>query len=121
MMNTELLFLAEGAFLIGGIMLRKQFLKSKPVCKVTFKIPADIAKDVQGVHLVGDFNDWKESATPMTRLKTTGEYAVTLELACGHDYQYRYLFNDGSWHNDEQADRYNWCSFANCENSVVSV
>ena len=35
--------------------IKKQFLKSKPVCKVTFSLPAEEAKKVS---VVGSFNEW---------------------------------------------------------------
>ena len=47
--------------------LTKKFLKSKPVCKVGFRLPADAANGVSKVHLVGEFNDWKIGATPIAQ------------------------------------------------------
>ena len=35
--------------------IKKQYLKSKPVCKVTFSVPA---KEATKVAVVGDFNEW---------------------------------------------------------------
>jgi len=46
--------------------IKKQFLKSKPVCKVTFSIQAENAENVA---VVGSFNDWSETATPLKKLK----------------------------------------------------
>src|SRR5690606_25241620 len=48
-----------------AIMVKKQQLKSKPVCKVTFYSPAQI--EAETVHLVGDFNGWSETETEMKR------------------------------------------------------
>ena len=36
-------------------MLKKQHLKSRPVCKVTFTLPKDV--DADSACLVGEFND----------------------------------------------------------------
>ena len=35
--------------------IKKQFMKAKPVCKVTFSIEA---KDAKFAAVVGDFNNW---------------------------------------------------------------
>lgn len=71
---------------------------------VTFEYPA--AARAVSVHLVGDFNRWDEQATAMQRDSRTGVWRVRLELDKGRDYQFRYLVDGGSWHNDWHADRY---------------
>ena len=38
--------------------VKKQFIKTKPVCKVTFTIDA---KDATSASVVGDFNNWNQS------------------------------------------------------------
>ena len=38
--------------------LKKQFLKSKPVCKVTFSLTNEEALNGEKVQLLGDFNNW---------------------------------------------------------------
>lgn len=70
--------------------------------RVTFSMPAGIWADT--IHLVGDFNGWNKTATPL-RL---GEHSwcVSLELEAGRCYQYRYLVNGTDWYNDWRADRY---------------
>lgn len=95
-------------------MLKKQYLKSKPVCKVTFEVPKD-AGGSSGF-LVGEFNGWDESATPLTALKD-GRLKVVVELEPSREYQYRYIV-DGNWRNDEAADKYVPNEFGE-ENSVV--
>ena len=84
-------------------MLKKQFLKSKPEVKVTFSLPAAVQGET--VFLVGDFNSWNESETPMKKQKD-GSFSVTLNLAKGKEYQFRYLVNGTEWHNDWEADKY---------------
>ncbi len=98
-------------------MLKKQFLKSKPVCKVTFYAPDSLQADT--VHLVGDFNNWSETDTPMKQLKD-GRFSVTLDLETGREYQFRYLVNGTEWHNDWEADKYVPNPFIG-DNSVVST
>lgn len=100
--------------------LKKQLLKSKPVCKVTFKLSKEAADGGQSACLVGDFNDWDKSATPMKALKTGG-FSVTVDLETGRDYQFRYLVDGARWENDDEADRYEFSPFAGSENSVVEV
>lgn len=96
-------------------MLKKQHLKTKPICKVTFYTPAAI--EAESVYLVGDFNQWDETATPMEMLKD-GRFKVTLELEAGKEYQFRYLVDKSEWHNDWEADKYVPNPFSG-DNSVV--
>jgi 1,4-alpha-glucan branching enzyme len=98
-------------------MLKKQTLKTKPVCKVTFSLPAQVQGDT--VFLVGDFNGWQEDSTPMKRNKD-GSFSATLELEQGKEYQFRYLVNGSEWHNDWEADRYVPNPFSG-DNSVVTT
>jgi 1,4-alpha-glucan branching enzyme len=87
-------------------MLKKKYLKTKPVCEVTFQLPDGILEDaaVTKVCLVGDFNDWDETANPMRKIK--GVWKTTLKLEQEQEYQYRFLVNDAEWHNDWEADKY---------------
>ncbi|MEM9951473.1 MAG: isoamylase early set domain-containing protein [Chloroflexota bacterium] len=96
-------------------MLKKQYLKTKDSCKVTFYTPAAI--EAETIFLVGDFNDWDESATPMEKLKD-GRFKVTLDLDKDAEYQFRYLVNGAEWHNDWEADKYVPNPFSG-DNSVV--
>lgn len=70
---------------------RKQYLKSRPVCRVTFRLPKKAAPDAKGVTIVGDFNNWDKALTPMKRLKN-GDFTVTLELEKGREYRFRHLY-----------------------------
>ena len=96
-------------------MLKRQYLKNKSICKVTFYTPDDIK--AQLVNLVGDFNAWDEKATPMEKLKD-GRFKVVLELAAPAEYQFRYLVNRAEWLNDWEADRYVPNPFSG-DNSVI--
>lgn len=98
-------------------MLKKQHLKSKPVCKVTFYSPAEV--EAETVNLVGDFNKWSETETEMKKLKD-GRFSVQLELEAGKEYQFRYLVNGKDWHNDWEADKYVPNPFSG-DNSVVTT
>lgn len=99
-------------------MLKKQSLKSKPICKVTFTLPEAIKAET--AYLVGDFNNWDEKATPMKLVKKNGQFNITLELETGREYQFRYLVNGTEWHNDWHADKYVPNPFSG-DNSVVTT
>lgn len=99
--------------------LKKQFLKSKPVCKISFRLDATGASGAKKAQLLGDFNNWDKSAEPMTRLKSN-DFTTTLELETGKEYQFRYLIDGSVWKNDDQADYYVSNAFGE-ENSVVST
>ena len=96
--------------------IKKQFLKSKPVCKVTFTVPAEEANSVS---VVGDFNEWNTEATELTKLKN-GTFKGTLDLETANSYEFRYVI-DGTYVNDEQADAYAWNDFAAAENGVLNL
>lgn len=98
----------------------KKYLKSKPVCKVTFKVSPEEAASAESAYLVGEFNDWNTDASPMKKLKN-GTFTLTLDLETDREYQFRYLFDEETWENDWEADKYVPNPFGNCENSVVVV
>jgi 1,4-alpha-glucan branching enzyme len=100
--------------------LKKQYLKSAPVCKVTFRLPPAAAGSASKVTIVGDFNGWDRYAIPMKKQKD-GTFSVTLKLEPNHEYQYRYLIDESTWENDWAADKYVPSPFGNAENSVVVV
>jgi len=101
------------------IGIEKQYLKSKPVCKVTFRLPKEAAPEAQNVTIVGEFNNWDINATPMKKLKN-GDFAVTLELPANKEYRFRYLIDSNRWENDWHADKYIPNPYG-CDDSVVVV
>lgn len=96
--------------------IKKQYLKSKPVCKVTFTVPAEEAKKVA---VVGDFNNWNPKGSTLRKLKN-GTFKGTFELPKENSYEFRYLV-DGSYINDAEADRFQWNDYAGTENAVLEV
>lgn len=96
--------------------ITKQFLKTKPVCKVTFTVPAEEAKKVS---VVGDFNKWSAKANPLKKLKN-GTFKGTVDVEKDNSYEFRYLV-DGSYVNETEADAYRWNEFAAAENCVLEV
>ena len=100
--------------------IKKQFLKRKPVCKVTFRIPEEIGNSATTAHVVGEFNNWNPSSTPMTKLKS-GVFTATVDLAKGREYQFRYLLDEKNWENDGDADKFVPTPFGDSANSVITV
>ena len=98
--------------------ISKQYLKSRPVCKVSFKISEAVGNHVNTAHIVGEFNDWSTTATPMKRLKS-GAFSATLDLETGRSYQFRYLLGNSQWENDADADGQRPTPFGDCQNSVI--
>ncbi len=99
---------------------QKQYLKSKPVCKVTFKLSKDEAKNAQKVCIVGDFNDWDMAKTPMKKLKN-GSFSTIVSLPKDAKYQFRYLLDDDQCENDWNADAYITSPMSFEDNSVLAV
>lgn len=96
--------------------IKKQYLKSKPICKVTFSIPANEAKEVS---VVGDFNGWNSKAAQLRKLKN-GMFKRVIDLEKDHRYEFRYIV-DGKYVNDDQADSYVWNEYAAADNSVLEI
>ncbi|PTX44331.1 AMP-activated protein kinase-like protein [Christiangramia gaetbulicola] len=94
--------------------ITKQYLKSKPECKITFCVPA---KDASKVEVAGDFNDWNSEALKKYK---NGNFKAQLNLPVDHKYEFKYII-DGKWENEVEADGYQWNDFAAAENSVLEV
>ncbi len=73
--------------------------------------------EAESVALVGDFNGWSDTATPMKKNKS-GVWKVDLALEEG-EYQFRYLVNQSEWYNDEDVSAVP--NIFGSENSVVKV
>jgi len=95
--------------------LKKSYVKSKNICRVTFSIPSDAG--AQEIFLVGDFNAWDCAATPMKKGKQA--FSATLDLETGREYEFRYLLDGRQWQNDDAADKYHGTPFPDAQNSVV--
>jgi 1,4-alpha-glucan branching enzyme len=102
------------------VAYKKQYLKTRPVCKVSFRLSKAATGSAKNVNIVGEFNGWNIYATPMRRLKSGG-FTITIDLNINKEYQYRYLIDDMIWENDWQADKYVSSPYGDCENSVVVV
>lgn len=94
--------------------IAKQYLRSKPICKVTFTVPAEEAKEVA---VVGDFNNWSPEGSDLKKLKN-GSFKGTFELPKESTYEFKYLI-DGDYVNETEADGYQWNDYAGTENAVL--
>ena len=99
--------------------LKKQYLKTKTVCNVTFTLPKELAGSAGKVNLVGEFNNWDTQSLPMKKLKN-GDFSVSLELEKLKEYQFKYLVDGKEWLNDIEADKFVQNEFQS-ENSVIMV
>ena len=97
--------------------INKQYLKSKPECKVTFTLTASDAKEVL---VAGDFTDWKPKNSLALKKLKNGNFKGAVTLPKDNSYEFKY-FIDGSWVNDEDADAYKWNEYAASENGVLTV
>ncbi len=100
--------------------IKKQYLKKKPVCKVTFRLPQKKTDAAESIHVVGDFNNWDTKATPMKKLKN-GYFTATVDLDLYKEYQFRYLKDTSQWGNDTEADKHVPTPFGDSENSVIII
>ncbi|MBT3177697.1 MAG: glycoside hydrolase [Desulfobacula sp.] len=98
--------------------IKKQYLKTKSLCRVTFRVPKEANGSAQKIHVVGEFNKWNKDANPMKSYKN-GAFAATIDLDLNKKYQFKYLIDEKDWKNDQDADTYIHCPYGNCDNSVV--
>lgn len=82
--------------------------------RIVFELPSCLWAD--RIFLVGDFNAWQETTTPMQQDRD-GVWRATVDLPKGSTCQFRYLI-DGQWKTDYHADGFAESGFG-AENSVV--
>jgi hypothetical protein len=104
----------------GEMAVKKQYFKTKPYCRVTFRLEKKKASGAHNVALAGDFNAWQAGRTPMKSLKS-GDFTASLNLPKGREYQYRFVIDGDRWVTDEMADKHIYCDFAQAQNAVVVV
>jgi 1,4-alpha-glucan branching enzyme len=84
--------------------------------KLTFVLP-DKALDGKAV-VVGDFNGWDPSATP---LRKRGEQrSATVTVDAGRRYSFRYYSERDGWFNDDAAHDYERNEFGD-DNCVIDL
>ena len=96
--------------------IKKQFIKTKSVCKVTFTLSADTANEVA---VVGDFNNWNLTQGLLTKQKN-GTFKGLFEIPKESSYEFKYVV-DGAFVNEPDADGVVWNDYAGSENSVLAL
>jgi 1,4-alpha-glucan branching enzyme len=99
-------------------MIKQEAIPASDRVLVTFEYAAAVR--AASVHLVGDFNDWNETSLPLKFNARRSVWTVQIELERERDYQFRYLVDGASWHNDWHASRY-VPNIYDSDNSVVST
>lgn len=100
-------------------MLKKEYSKSKPVCKVTFSLPQEAVQNATTVKVLGDFNAWSWENGAVMKL-AGGEYKASLELETGRHYEFRYYVDQSYWVTDPAADGYTPTPFGT-HNAIVAI
>jgi 1,4-alpha-glucan branching enzyme len=87
--------------------------------RVTFAVPSTTWAD--RLNLVGEFNDWDSTATPMFQNRSDANWQATVDLKAGQSYRFRYLVDGQEWLNDWHADGffYDAVSHGPCDSVVV--
>jgi len=96
-------------------MITRKVVDGGSHVKVTFALPCEAADRVA---VVGDFNEWDATVTPMRKRGDTRSASVTLEP--GSRYGFRYLDGSGRWFNDDQADGFEQNEFGD-SNCVIDL
>ncbi len=95
-------------------MIRKVAAPNPEQVRIYFELPSCLWAD--RIYLVGDFNGWDSSATPMQQ-ERDGVWRAIVDLQRGSRHEFRYLV-DGQWISDFHADGFAQTSFG-ASNSVV--
>lgn len=101
-------------------MFKKKYLKTKPVCRVTFKVLKKDIGPAQSIKIIGEFNNWDLQTPAMKKLKN-GDFSCCIDLDKDRAYQFRYFVDGEKWINDESADAYLPSPFPGVENSVIAL
>ena len=100
--------------------LKKTFSADGKKCTVVFTVNPNAAAGASKIFLVGEFNSWNETATPMKK-GPDGSFSVKKQLDTNKEYQFRYCLDGTTWINDWKADKYVRSELANDDNSVVDT
>jgi hypothetical protein len=95
-------------------MIRKMAVPNSDLVRVFFELPSCIWAD--RIYVVGDFNQWHESSTPLQH-ERDGVWRAVVDLPQGYSYEFRYLI-DGEWTSDFHADGFAQNKFG-ISNSIV--
>lgn len=96
-------------------MLKREPIKNSKQVKVTFVIPHHA--DQPKVSVVGDFNNWDSTATPLVK-RGNNTRSASITVDANQRYLFRYYSADNQWFNDDAADGYEPSEHGS-ENSIL--
>jgi 1,4-alpha-glucan branching enzyme len=94
--------------------LTKRFFKTKDEVEVTFQVDRP---ELESVDLVAEAFGWQPMAMKRAD-RGKGPFRLRVRLPKNGAVQFRYIFDQTIWENDEAADAY-WPSDRGSDNSVV--
>ncbi len=71
---------------------------------VTFTVPEDISRLHSACSIVGDFNNWNPMIHQLRRLNQHTSFFIKIEFPVGHQYEFKFLFDDATWYTENEAD-----------------
>jgi 1,4-alpha-glucan branching enzyme len=86
------------------MMIKKESTANDDLVRVTFELPSSMW--AERINLVGEFNDWDTTATPLHHNRADANWRATVQLEVGRRYRFRYLIDGHEWLNDWHADDY---------------
>lgn len=98
-------------------MIHKKYSVDKKSCETTFTLPSIV--EAKSACICGDFNNWDMESMPMEK-DQNGNFSITISLAAGHDYKFRYCIDNVQWENDPDADEQTHNPFGS-KDSIVKV
>lgn len=98
-------------------MLTKNWNPETGRFDVTFDLPAEL--DIEQAAVVGEFNDWSETAHPM-QTDSDGRWSATVSLEPSRSFRFRYHLGEDRWENDWNADSYVGNDFGGADSVVTT-
>lgn len=95
----------------------KEYSADGSSCSVSFTLPKEAVQGARTVTIAGDFNNWNADESPLSQLPG-GDFRITLTLASGREYRFRYCIDGARWENDWYADRYVPNSYGSDDSAV---
>ena len=83
-------------------MITKVPTENRGSVRVRFTLPSSVW--AERINVVGEFNGWDTTATPMLHNRLDARWKVTIDLRTGRRYRFRYLLDGKEWLNDWHAD-----------------
>lgn len=100
--------------------LKKQYLKSKPLCKVTFKVNKNQAGNASSISVLGDFNGWDPQKGEMKPMKD-GSFSLSIDLEIDRQYQFRYFTDQQQWLDEPEADDFVHSGIGDARNALLVI